>query len=496
MPKISRKLTFLIAHMCIVTIFCLCGCGKADGVIKSERNIIVEDLNGSASVASADKGESDAYKGRQLISGDAVAVASDSDMTLKIDEDKHLFADSDTRFSVEATGKIGATETKITVAEGCTLIGIDNKLGDGETFNVSTPNATMAVRGTVFYVTVAKNDSDIGVKTELVVKEGTVEAKTIENGEERKDIIGEGQTVTYFGQAPVEEQNDDHADTAVSEEPIETISPDKIPQDRDGSKGLNGVYRSGGVMVVIAEGVPYAYNRADGIIIDKADVRPFCVATVGTDGEPFFAREKNKVSDTQINDFAYRDDINDHVADMDYYLDGDTLYYHQRIYEANYDECIVLKRTGENPVDVYMSLIGTGQTEAEINRKNDIDLEQYFADMGYEGMSVSGKAYTFDAYYKDDPEYIKLTKELTSWGASGDVLELSSPVTYDGHTFSVCILGYCDVKYDNTKERVFASGESELYGYFESFTPSSDPNDITKELMGEPLYIFYVADIR
>ena len=368
MPKISRKLTFLIAHMCIVTTFCLCGCGKADGVIKSERNIIVDELNGTASVASADNAESDAYKGRQLISGDVVTVATDSDMTLKIDEDKHLFADSDTRFSVEATGKIGATETKITVAEGCTLIGIDNKLGDGETFNVSTPNATMAVRGTVFKVEVSPTAG--GSITKLDVIEGTVEVSTVEAGAVRTESVSEGGNAVYSGTAPVEEngadqtatQADDQnvqqqADQSIAQSASGIDSMDDIPTDRDGSKGFVGVYRGDGCYVVIAENVPYAYNRADGTIIDNEIKKPFyLVVSIPSYPEPFFARDAEKKSDTLITDYTYRDDENVHVMDAEYYLDGDTLYYHKRLNEDDYDEYHVMYRTDEDPSSVYMSL--------------------------------------------------------------------------------------------------------------------------------------------
>ncbi len=359
MRPINRKITaFLLAiSLCAGVI----ACGRSDGAIKSDRNIIVDELNGTASVASADNAESDAYKGRQLISGDVVTVATDSDMTLKIDEDKHLFADSDTRFSIEAVGKKGATETKIAVAQGCTLIGIDNKLGDAETFEVSTPNATMAVRGTVFKVEVSPTAG--GAVTKLEVLEGTVEVSTVEAGATRTESVSEGGSAVYSGSAPGEVSGETNGVDQTAEQPavlsasaIDSI--DDIPADRDGSKGFIGVYRGDDRFIVIAEGVPYAYNQGDGITVDNEIPKSFCMATgYAGSNDPFFARDAEKKSDTLITDYTYRDDENVHVMDAEYYLDGDTLYYHRRLNEDDYDEYCVLYRTDEDPSAVYMSFI-------------------------------------------------------------------------------------------------------------------------------------------
>ena len=363
----NRELTALPAILLIALamVLSLCACGKG-GSVAASRNISVTDINGTAEVTTSGK-SMNAFKGQKLVSGDAVDVHADSDMTLLLDEDKHVFASENSHFSLESTGEIGATKTRIIVDNGTTLIGIDNKLGEEETFEVATPNAVMAVRGTVFYVTVNKTDIDTGVKTELVVKEGIVEAVTVENGEVRKDIVSEGQTSAYFGTAPTDNQAGaaSEAETAA----YETISPDKI---------------------------------------------------------------------------------------------------------------------------------GEGQTEATKNRENGIDLDQYFADMGVEGVAVTGKAYYFDDYYKDNPTYLKLQSEMKVWSTAKDILVLSEPVTYDGQTISVCVIGGCDVLYDNMQERAFEAGENNFYGFFEPYkSGNSNPNqDVTERVVGSPLYIYYVADIR
>ena len=65
---------------------------------------------------------------------------------------------SNTEFSVTAFGGKNSRKVKIELAEGDILIEIQKKLGENESFEVSTPNALMAVRGTTFSVSVHINE--------------------------------------------------------------------------------------------------------------------------------------------------------------------------------------------------------------------------------------------------------------------------------------------------------------------------------------------------
>lgn len=157
------------------------------------RSISVEEVNGVVQVSNA-KGEMDAYVGERLMSGDDVKVDVDSNMTLLIDSDKHLFADAGTHFSLEATGKEKSTKTRINLYEGSALFGIDNKLKADELYEVDTPNATMAVRGTVFkvkYVT-------LGITTVEVI-DGEVEATCQSLDGENTVLIKQGEKVEFSG---------------------------------------------------------------------------------------------------------------------------------------------------------------------------------------------------------------------------------------------------------------------------------------------------------
>lgn len=67
---------------------------------ESYRSIAVEQLQG-ISMISNPEGENEAYKGMYLRSGDDVQVKNDANLTLKIDGDKHFYAQALTHFKVE-----------------------------------------------------------------------------------------------------------------------------------------------------------------------------------------------------------------------------------------------------------------------------------------------------------------------------------------------------------------------------------------------------------
>ena len=172
----------------------LIGCGN------NARNITVEDCTGTSTVTNEAQ-TLDAYKGQRLESGDKVEVFEASNMTLLLDADKHVFAAEGADFTIVAGGKKRQTKTIIEQSSGAMIYGIDNKLGSEETFHVKTPNATMAVRGTVFSVRVNEDG------TRLEVSEGTVYVETVENGELVTDTLTVGESGEYTGEAPEIEDN-------------------------------------------------------------------------------------------------------------------------------------------------------------------------------------------------------------------------------------------------------------------------------------------------
>lgn len=155
----------LLLGVFMLSMVVLAACGS-----KAYRTVVVTNLNGSPLV-----NNEAAYSGMHLVTGDNVDVPGASDMTLFLDNDKHVYAYENTKFSLVADGKEGSTKTVIKLEEGSVLNEIDNKLGDKESYQVDTPTATMSVRGTKFTVTVY---AEGGVTyTEVSVTEGTVVAE-------------------------------------------------------------------------------------------------------------------------------------------------------------------------------------------------------------------------------------------------------------------------------------------------------------------------------
>lgn len=335
-----------------------------------DRSISVDELNGTATVTSVDTSVTDLSKGKKLVSGDSVNVYTASNLTLLIDRDKHLTAGEDTQFSLEASGKKGTTATTIVLGEGTAYISIDKTLGSKESFNVVTPNAMFSVRGTAFSVSV--DPSGDGFITELSVESGMVEVSTVENDSPDSEFIGEGQSGKYTGEVPEIERwfeiaEDSGDDDTMIEDRVKYLtkqqsidSVDEIPEERDGSKGFTGVFRSEFYTIVVAENVPYAINKNYAIWVEDDIIKPFCMVEIpedADDDEPYFPREAEQISDTLITDYTYDKDTKEHIDDVSYYLDGDTMYYHYIENDTGYEEFIVLTRTDEDPTELYNSCL-------------------------------------------------------------------------------------------------------------------------------------------
>ena len=140
------------------------------------RIIKVFELDGKSTVTRQDIGDLDAYDNMVLESGDQVYVDTGS-LTLKMDEDKYVYAEEKTRFQLEAAGTSENSKTRIRLEEGILTNEIQNKLSDESSYEVNTPNSTMSVRGTIYMVDVYEEN---GIRyTKVSVFEGAVAKKLI-----------------------------------------------------------------------------------------------------------------------------------------------------------------------------------------------------------------------------------------------------------------------------------------------------------------------------
>ena len=217
----KKKLTILIPVVVIalIGIIAVFFFGKEDGY----RMIQVYEVNGQATIERETIGSMDAYENLNLISGDRVTTMLKSYTRLKLDEDKYLLAEEDSIIELVATGDEKSSRTSINLLQGAVTIEVENKLNANSTFEVTTPNSVMAVRGTVFRVK-TEVDENGNPTTKVAIFEGAV-------GVQKKDENGnltEEQLVPESKEAVIYEDNGEDVimvldEIDVSEIPIETL---------------------------------------------------------------------------------------------------------------------------------------------------------------------------------------------------------------------------------------------------------------------------------
>lgn len=144
----------------------------------SYRSILVYELEGTAEIEREGTGTFSAAENLYLESGDRVTVAASSSMRLKLDGDKYIMVEENSVLSIEASGSKEDSKTSIHLERGAITNEIQNQLSDESTYEVTTPNSVMAVRGTTFRVEVYFDEND-EVYTKLSTFEGIVVSRMI-----------------------------------------------------------------------------------------------------------------------------------------------------------------------------------------------------------------------------------------------------------------------------------------------------------------------------
>lgn len=179
-----KKNTLTALCLVLALILSLCGCsGEKE---EAYRMIQVLEVSGSVSVERETMGAMDAYEGMRLESGDKITVGGDSWLKMKMDGDKYALVEPDSVLRLEASGSSADSKTVLHLESGAVSNRLESKLGDGSSYEVNTPNSTMAVRGTVFRVEVTWNDGisvsgisvyDGKVASRLIYPDGTADGE-------------------------------------------------------------------------------------------------------------------------------------------------------------------------------------------------------------------------------------------------------------------------------------------------------------------------------
>ena len=116
------------------------------------RSIKVVETGGEVTIGREGIGDFYASVNMNLVSGDSVHTGPDAYIVLMLDTDKYVMLGESASMQVVAEGDEKAGRTSILLEQGSVLSEIQNPLGEGASYEVVTPNATMSVRGTVFEI--------------------------------------------------------------------------------------------------------------------------------------------------------------------------------------------------------------------------------------------------------------------------------------------------------------------------------------------------------
>lgn len=115
------------------------------------------------------------FEGMRIEEGDRLTTGEASSVTMLVDEDKvvRLAENSQADFTA-ITKASGGEATSIHLENGTIINDIKNKLDDNITYEITTPNATVSVRGTYFVVYVGPAEGYEGIVTRVNVYDGVL----------------------------------------------------------------------------------------------------------------------------------------------------------------------------------------------------------------------------------------------------------------------------------------------------------------------------------
>ena len=177
---------------------------------ESYRDIKVMSIKGTATVERASVGSLDAYEEMKLESGDRLSVDSSSSLILSMDDNKYAMLEPGSSLTLEADGTRENSRTVIHLEAGAVMNYLSEKLSEKSSYEITVPNSTMAVRGTVFrvaivydedgdsYTTVQVFDGIVGCR--LVFPDGTISEEEVQLAPGKEVLIhGDMEISEYVG---------------------------------------------------------------------------------------------------------------------------------------------------------------------------------------------------------------------------------------------------------------------------------------------------------
>ena len=189
----------------------------------------------------------EAYEQMMLKNNDEVSVGENESLILKLDSDKYICLDENTKIKLISSEK-DSSKTVIELKEGKIIGEVKEKLKDGETFEVETPNSVMAIRGTTFSVEVDEETEEYEVTYQVV--DGVIE-------------------VLVFDQTTGSTKVNS---VSIESEECAKVSVDKSAYiDSDSLKDLKDQALTGEIPVNEYDSVDNYINSSDEVVVEKGE---------------------------------------------------------------------------------------------------------------------------------------------------------------------------------------------------------------------------------
>ncbi len=207
----NKKIVIVLILLVCMLAACIAVIAVVLGGKKEEYRLIkIYEYDGDGVVNRKSLGDMEPYNNMILESGDNVRL-NQGLMNLKLDDDKYVYVEENTEFTIEATGTEENSKTTINLKSGAITNDIQNKLSEKSTYEINTPNVTISVRGTNYRVGIYEDDKGVKysrvsvfegkVTTKLVMADGTVadEELDVDAGKEIT-IIQDDSATDYLGE--------------------------------------------------------------------------------------------------------------------------------------------------------------------------------------------------------------------------------------------------------------------------------------------------------
>ncbi|MBQ6934907.1 MAG: FecR domain-containing protein, partial [Clostridia bacterium] len=171
---------FLVAIMIITAVTVVLAFGETN---EGYRTITVIDMSGTVGVV-RDNMEYSAYTGMHLEEGYTVVTSGNSYVRMLLDDDKYVKLEAGSKAVFE---ELSGGKTAIRIERGSLVSEVTKPLEVDEDFIVNTPNAVLAVRGTLFRVDLSRNEKG-ELNTDVMTYGGAVSSKRVQPDGEVEDI--------------------------------------------------------------------------------------------------------------------------------------------------------------------------------------------------------------------------------------------------------------------------------------------------------------------